>query len=511
MKKIKKLLILFLAIITVCSVLFSCAEKAPQESVNNTPNDGVIPEKTPDESEIDEPEIGDNLPDNLDFGGMEFRILHRNGNNGYYGDGDVFEIEVFAEAENGDTINDAIYRRNKLVEERLNIKIKPIGIIDASWDHAYDFFNYIKKSVSAGDDEFDVALGYAALMPNYAMQGLFLNVNDFTYIDYEKPWWSRNFKDEMSIGGKSYLLEGDYSLSLLARAMCIFYNKDYARDLGLENLYQTVLGGDWTLDKISEISKSAYIDLNGDGIKDSGDRFGTTITIGTYIDNLWFAFDQPVTVMDSDGYPVLAANTSKMAEMVTKTYDFLYNNEGVNALVENLEEELNCLNNFSAGNILFWPNTLYKNVMLRATETDYGILPYPKWNKDQKRYMTGAQDNFSIIAIPITCPNKELVGAALEALAAESYRSVTPAYYEIALKTKYLRDDESAMMLDIIRDGISFNFGAYHTDSIGDLRLQYRFLMSDKKSDWVSTYEKKESQYQKGLEKTINNYMNLEQ
>ena len=262
MKKIKKLLILFLAIITVCSVLFSCAEKAPQESVNNTPNDGVIPEKTPDESEIDEPEIGDNLPDNLDFGGMEFRILHRNGNNGYYGDGDVFEIEVFAEAENGDTINDAIYRRNKLVEERLNIKIKPIGIIDASWDHAYDFFNYIKKSVSAGDDEFDVALGYAALMPNYAMQGLFLNVNDFTYIDYEKPWWSRNFKDEMSIGGKSYLLEGDYSLSLLARAMCIFYNKDYARDLGLENLYQTVLGGDWTLDKISEISKSAYIDLN---------------------------------------------------------------------------------------------------------------------------------------------------------------------------------------------------------------------------------------------------------
>ena len=503
----KKIFILF-----VSAILFtaSCAGDINEDTQNNAPEDGAVSEAA-SEPEKDDRAVSDDLPGDLDFGGAEFRVLHRNGNNGYYGDGDVFEIEVFAEAETGDIINDAIYRRNNLVEDRLNIKIKPIGIIDASWDKAYDFFNYIKRSVASGEDDFDVALGYAALMPNYAMQGLFFNVNGVPYIDYDKPWWSSNFKDEMSIGGKSYLFEGDYALSLLARAMCIFYNKDYAKDLGLENLYQTVLGGEWTLDKISEISRSAYIDLNGNGQKDPDDNFGTTITIGTYIDNLWFAFDQPVTVMDSDGYPVLAANTAKMAEMVSKTYEFLYNNEGVNALVENLEEEMNCLNNFSAGKILFWPNTLYKNVMLRATETDYGILPYPKWNKEQARYMTGAQDNFSIIAIPVTCKNTELAGAVLEALAAESYRSVTPAYYEIALKTKYLRDDESAMMLDIIRDGLSFNFGAYHTDSIGDLRLQYRFLMSDKKSDWASFYEKNEARYQKGLEKTIDNYMNLDQ
>ncbi|MCL1792430.1 MAG: extracellular solute-binding protein [Oscillospiraceae bacterium] len=509
MMKAKKITAAFLAVAFLCCMLFSCADKTPQDAIDNKADDAIAKEAD-ENSKKDEKQISDSLPENLDFKGAEFRVLHRNGNNGYYGDGDVFEIEIFAEAENGDIINDAIYKRNKIVEDRLNIKINPIGIIDASWDKAYDFFNYIKNSVSAGDDEFDVALGYAALMPNYAMQGLFLNVNDFPYVDCEKPWWSSNFKTEMSIGGKCYLLEGDYALSLLARAMCVFYNKDYAKNLGIENLYQTVLSSDWTLDKIGEISKSAFVDVNGDGKKDSGDRFGTTITVGTYIDNLWFAFDQPVTVMDSGGYPELAANTVKMADMVLKTYEFLYENEGVNALVENLEEEMNCLNNFSSGNILFWPNTLYKNVMLRATETDYGILPYPKWNKEQERYMTGAQDNFSIMAIPITCQNTELAGAALEALAAESYRSVTPAYYEIALKTKYLRDDESAMMLDIIRDGLSFNFGAYHTDSIGDLRLQYRFIMGNKKSDWVSVYEKNEAKYQKGLEKTIENYMNLD-
>ncbi|MCL1794016.1 MAG: extracellular solute-binding protein [Oscillospiraceae bacterium] len=508
--KMKKLIALFASVVVISGVmLFSCAENS--QDMQNDQTDNPDPQKTVGDAAESEPShIIDDLPDDLDFGGKELRILHRNGINGDFADGEMFDFEVFVEAENGDIVNDAIYRRNKMIEERLNIKIKPIGTFDASWPTGYEFFNDLKRILAAGDDEYDIVFGFAGLIPSYAMQGLFLNVNGIPYIDEKKPWWSQNFKSEMSIGGKSYLLIGDYSLSLLARAMCVFFNKSYAQDLGLENLYQTVLSGEWTLDKIGEISKSAYVDLNGNGAKDAEDRFGTTITLRTSIDNLWFAFNQPVTLMDSDGYPTLAANTPKMAEMVTKTYDFLYNNEGVNAITESLETELDCVNKFSAGNILFWPNSLYKNGLLRAMETDYGILPYPKWDKEQERYMTGSQDHFSMLAIPISCSETELVGAALEALSAESYRSVTPAFYEIALKTKYLRDDESAMMLDIIRDGLSFNFGAYHTDSMGDLRLQYSFHMIDKKSDWVSFYEKNESRYQAGLEKTIDNYMKLD-
>ncbi|MCL2158548.1 MAG: extracellular solute-binding protein [Oscillospiraceae bacterium] len=505
----KKLLCALLALAVFAALaLFSCS--APGSGEKGISSEDPDPSENAAATETNREDTPDDLPAGLDFKGAELRVLHRNGNNGYYADGDVFELEVFAESETGDIINDSIYRRNKDVEERLNIKIKPVGIIDASWDRAYDFFNHIKNSVAAGDDEFDIVLGYAALIPGYAMQGLFLNVEDFPYINIAQPWWSQNFRDEMSIGGRCYLLEGDYSLSLLARAMCIYYNKDYAQELSLENLYQTVLGGEWTFDKMGEISRSAYKDLNGDGKPDKDDRFGTGISIGTYIDNLWFAFDQPVTVMDSSGYPVIAANTAKMAEMVTKTYEFLYENQGVDAVVENLDSEMELLNRFSAGSILFLTSTLYKNEMLRAVETDYGILPYPKWNKEQQRYMTGAQDNFSIIGIPATCSNKELVGAALEALAAESYRLVTPAYYETALKTKYLRDEESAQMLDIIRDGLSFNFGAYHTEYMGNLRLIYRFMMGEKKSDWVSSYEKSENVYQSGLDKIIENYKNLE-
>ena len=40
----------------------------------------------------------------------------------------------------------------------------------------------------------------------------------------------------------------------------------------------------------------------------------------------------------------------------------------------------------------------------------------------------------------------------LEAIAAESYRSVVEPYFEVALKTKYSSDSYTAQCLDIIRD-----------------------------------------------------------
>ncbi|MCL2815062.1 MAG: hypothetical protein FWD23_10730, partial [Oscillospiraceae bacterium] len=171
--KIKKLIALFMVITVMCVMMFSCADQTPQDTPNNTPED-IASEGTPADETEESPfgDIADSLPADLDFKGAELRVLHRLGHNGYYGDGDIFEIEVFSETETGDTINDAIYDRNRTVEDRLNIKITPVGIVDASWDRAFDFFNHIRRAVSAGDDEFDVILGYAALMPNYAMQGL---------------------------------------------------------------------------------------------------------------------------------------------------------------------------------------------------------------------------------------------------------------------------------------------------------------------------------------------------
>ena len=53
----------------------------------------------------------------------------------------------------------------------------------------------------------------------------------------------------------------------------------------------------------------------------------------------------------------------------------------------------------------------------------------------------------------MTCPNKDVdnMCAIIEALCAESYRSVTEVAYEQVLKTKYARDSYSGQCIDIIR------------------------------------------------------------
>ena len=117
---------------------------------------------------------------------------------------------------------------------------------------------------------------------------------------------------------------------------------------------------------------------------------------------------------------------------------------------------------------------------------------------------------FPLFSIPVTNERPELVGAVTEALAAESYRKVTPTYYEISLKIKYSRDDETSQTLDIIRNGAIFDFGFVYSKSLNNLLLVFRDLPNNKSSDFVSYYASHESSYQQGLDDLIAAYKNLD-
>jgi hypothetical protein len=155
------------------------------------------------------------------------------------------------------------------------------------------------------------------------------------------------------------------------------------------------------------------------------------------------------------------------------------------------------------------PGTLAVSDRLRAMNGDYGIIPYPKWDKDQPDYYTASQNSYSLFCIPVTCSKIDAVGAAAEAMCAESYRKVTPAYYEIALKKKYSRDDETSQMLDLIRSGLTFDFGIINSVNVLDIQHIFRELMTDRKTDFISRYEKSERAWQKALDKLLDKYQDL--
>jgi disulfide oxidoreductase YuzD len=104
-----------------------------------------------------------------------------------------------------------------------------------------------------------------------------------------------------------------------------------------------------------------------------------------------------------------------------------------------------------------------------------------------------------------------MVGACLEALAAETYRYVTPAWYETALKVKYSRDDLSTQMIDLIKDSATSNFIYAFNYAINGMGLIYRDLVTNNNTDYASALKRKEKAGLKSLNKVLDVFRGIEE
>jgi len=438
----------------------------------------------------------DGLPE-TNFNGAVFNILQRT----------EWNYEFLAESENGDVVNDAVYKRNLTVEERFNVKLNAIDVM-GGWNEQEIFLKKVRNSVAAGDDEFQLISGYAAYMPKLASQGIVVNLHDLPYLDFDKPWWSTDLKDNLTINGKMFFATGDLSLSLWEDILAVYFNKKMIADYQIENPYELVRSGKWTLDKINEICKDVYKDMDGTGKMSAAvDIFGYATDTANLVDNFFGAFDCPVIKKDENGIPYHAQNIQKMADIVEKLYEFLWENPGVysNPVAspgpENLYRYI-----FEEDRAMFLPELLGNAQALRSMNTDFGIIPYPKWDEQQENYLTTSVAYFSLFCVPVTVQNFEMTGIITEALCVESYKKVIPAFYEIALKTKHARDDESAEMIDIIRSGLTFDFGKIYVTELAYSMNVLRELMSNKRNNFVSTFEKNERSYNTALAKVLKTF-----
>ena len=138
----------------------------------------------------------------------------------------------------------------------------------------------------------------------------------------------------------------------------------------------------------------------------------------------------------------------------------------------------------------------------RDIDFGYGVLPYPKWDETQENYNTTVLTTYSVMSVPADCTDKDRAAAVCEALAYESWKSVTPAYFETALKVKYVADNDSAQMFDIIRDGVSFDFGYIYTMPMDGISDRFKGAIVDK-SVWTTEYAKLESKAESNLTSLI--------
>jgi len=180
--------------------------------------------------------------------------------------GEIFEIfnarDITAEEETGDPINDAVYRRNAVLAKKYNFILKPV-FDTARYDDAMR--TAVRRAVMAGDNYFDVFMMPLFLAGGMAEEGFLVDLFDVRYLDFEKPWWDQGAVANLSIGHKLFFAVGDSVLINKSETSAVLFNKQLITDLQLENPYELVRGGQWTLGKLGEMAKAAMADLDGNG------------------------------------------------------------------------------------------------------------------------------------------------------------------------------------------------------------------------------------------------------
>ena len=138
-------------------------------------------------------------------------------------------------------------------------------------------------------------------------------------------------------------------------------------------------------------------------------------------------------------------------------------------------------------------------------ETDYGVIPTPKYDAEQEQYYSYMFEVKRYMALPYNCQKTDAVCAMLEEMAFEGYHHVSPVYYETVLKNKYARDDVSGQMIDLVRDGLHTDIALIYPNSWNSLAILVRdtVFRSKKSDDFVSVYEKFRKKIEKGGEEFI--------
>ena len=396
----------------------------------------------------------------LNFDGKDFRIFYQK----RYTTDAVPEINE----ETGDVINDAIFRRNRTIEERFNINI--VG----TYGEEDAMVTQLINSVSAGDDEYDLFLGHSIYSGRAALAGCFYNWYDIPYMDFSKPWFPQASIEGLTINDRMYMTVSDLCLSFTSVSYCMYFNKQMIEDYNLPDIYELVDSGEWTVDKLYDIAKDMYRDLNGNSTADIDDQYGFASALTNHTTTWLFSCKVPTVELHEDGTVKSVFNSERASTLIDKLRK-LYNDNPGSYLTAANSAQASPMSSFMNGYSAILTDSIGASVsQFRDVMFDYGIVPYPKYDEAQDGYYTIPGGSVSCMAVPKSTVDTELVGAVTAALARESWVSVMPDYYDIALKVKGVRDETSIRMLDIILDGRSVTAPFLYDSFVG-----YNYKVAD--------------------------------
>ncbi len=435
----RKILALVLACLMLVAVFASCQQ---DEQENN--ND-YVPK--------DDPYEKDDLPA-LDYDGETITML-------YWSDRlhkDEFEITEPSD----DMVVNASYSRNRTVETRLNIKFDYVST-PGNTNNTQKFVQFLDRDIFGGACEYDIFGCYGLTTASCATSGLCMDLKDYDYLDFDKPWWPERLEEEATINKKLYFASGDISTSYLYEMYMIYYNTDMITEYRFDtDPLDYAIEGTWTWDKFYDYCAAIGAnDSNSNQTVDGDDKYGFIAEIGTLCP-IFFSADLKMFSHDNTGgISVDESCFGDKADAFVADINTLLHSSGTALFYELTDNKVKDF--FANGNTLFMINkaSVAKNTLAVKEGLNYGILPMPKYDEEQEEYVSTLANGFSLYGMSIGVAGQEgrdeMCAAVLECLASESYRQISPVLFETVMKLRYSPNVQSSQVYDIVRATVQFD------------------------------------------------------
>ena len=439
MKAWFRILVLAMAMVLLLSAFVGCDTVEGQES---------------DTEDDTEDETVDYFPDveKTDYD-SEFTMYMMSVNN--------FPEFYVLEESNGSPMDEAVYTRQERVKKWLGVEM--VNKVDGN-NNRGDYISILQNAVMNKDGTLEALLTHYNIGIPQLINGSYLkDFSEITEIDLNADYWNYDFMDSIELKGHLYLGFGDCNILF---AYLVSFNKNmmdqYASADVFEGktLYDMVRDYEWTLDKMISISSLVYEDLNGDGVKDAGDKFG--YAAAAWEPYMSFIHASGMNIMEQDpasGSYNVALNSDKyysridtlikklaeLSKAETSWVDY-------RVKVVHADDVLQLTSNrvlMSIYDTLHLPEYLNYNI-------EFGVLPLPMFDSAQKEYR--ALQYGGNICIPTYVKNEKMVGETLEMYNYYS-SSVRITFYEKVLGKQVADAPDDSAMLDIIWDGVCTDVG----------------------------------------------------
>lgn len=390
----------------------------------------------------------------------------------------------------GDIVNDDLYERDMAIEELFGIEINYLQISPAA-----DGCRSMKQTVQAGEDAYQLCVStlLGGALADSATAHVLADLSSMEALSLKEVWWSPLMYEQLRLYGRMYYTSGDLSPMRFNLPSCIYLNQKVLGDYGIDGDYYAVADdGKWTLDRLAEITVPYDQDLNGDGKMHMSDDFFGLANADHVLSSNQFLVGAGVSLsyVDDDGIHIdlgserTAAVIDKLKPMVSGKKYADQNDIYKLAFMEDRA-------------VAVMHTLAISKSTLRSMESDYYIMPMPKYDELQHDYRSfiNAWSN-AFVGIPITS-DPGFSGNVTEALCWHSYKNLRADMYNLLLKEKSARDAGSQRMIEILLGAQYIDFNGLY-DFGGTTSVLQKALYG--KGELISGLEKVAEKAQKAID-----------